>query len=1154
MLDNGYSLARVETLNWGNFHGYQKFTLRDFNDDGLLFAPPPASAILGVNGSGKSTLIDALMITLLPFENSVKLGVTNDVESGSAGGRTIRDYVLGKFSSTGSSTMNKLEEVYGRKDGCSILLLIFQHNRHRDRMVVAGRIWWYQNFKVNETQLAFIGYHNLGIRDLCPEGQIPRSPKTFRQSVKDNQPHLQIFETMQAYFTALSGSLGQVSRDDLKILNRAFYVKSISQIDQFIRENMLLERENPHLDRLLENVRNGQEIALAIETCEEKVRAIEKVIKDLAKLKDLNRRISDLDQEERLVGLHKDWTEIQDCFLQQKTLQKEIQEAERTLPAAQRHAEAARARHAALHSQLLHDNLEARLRMIDSNLAHLQEKTGWKREARKKVDVKAKRLGLELPREVAEWPGFFAGLGERIEDLNRRLLERNESLEEGRQEKYAIETEARSLRGDIEYLSRFKTLMPRELHAIKEEASRELKIPPGHLCFVGELLQVGPDFQKYRRAIEAVLFPISRNLLCHPDHLNALTKWLDSRGLKSDVTVKRISPDELGVETPELTDPHENQTTNGKSILSMIEMLPAKNHPFSKYLWRWLFDVFDYSVVDVKSFKSTDGHLVTLEGTVKTDRRTMRKLKQNFAFSLGWDNSDVVATLVERLGELNQRFTAVVKRIDIQAQELQLDEEKKGLLHELNEMPGSANDFTDLDADLERMRELESEKDLLVRENPDYHKLKTEVDLWEQKTQALLRELSSLESFVESKKKTLVQVQGLLPQRERDLKDSLPYRSLATQLGGEQELESALAQIDDSLKSRKLSRLQYQGELRQEMEKLSVSKSKVISTVSVNLDNYKKNFADPNLPYALESGIEPDTFLVEWRQAEIRLKQTELPQAQEKWKRFFDQVLMDSVKDTVNEIKAEIFEVEKNIQSINEVLKLTNFEDLPGDKRYLQIDVQASPDERIRKFKKNISEIEGVLGPGIRSQIETQSQNIMSVLLPFVEEFQKEVAYRNFVTDVRNYFQFQVHSLKRIEDGEDQVIETFTGSRRDAKSSAQTTQLAYALLASCLAYRFKFHDPIGGQETPRLLVLDEFGGKFDNEKPREILKLLDKMGFQSVLVSPMSKADLLAEGISHLVLVHKVSASQSKVQSYPLTSKADYDRLIGQAAAAEAAG
>ena len=47
MIDNGYSLTQIELLNWGNFHGYQKFSLRQHMDIGGLFAPAQASAILG---------------------------------------------------------------------------------------------------------------------------------------------------------------------------------------------------------------------------------------------------------------------------------------------------------------------------------------------------------------------------------------------------------------------------------------------------------------------------------------------------------------------------------------------------------------------------------------------------------------------------------------------------------------------------------------------------------------------------------------------------------------------------------------------------------------------------------------------------------------------------------------------------------------------------------------------------------------------------------------------------------------------------------------------------------------------------------------------------------------------------------------------------
>jgi uncharacterized protein YPO0396 len=409
-----------------------------------------------------------------------------------------------------------------------------------------------------------------------------------------------------------------------------------------------------------------------------------------------------------------------------------------------------------------------------------------------------------------------------------------------------------------------------------------------------------------------------------------------------------------------------------------------------------------------------------------------------------------------------------------------------------------------------------------------------------------MKSVSALSAQIEAHRKTIKNIEVLLPKQELELKNSFLFRSLVTDLKNESEVDQALHAMEERLEKKRQTRLQLEAEIKQSLQSLHDSQSRLISAISMNLNQYLKVFNDPNLPYNLSIDFSPDRFLSEWIEAQTRLRQTELPQAQEKWKRFFNQVLMDSVKDTINEIKSKIHEVERSIKSINDVLKLTNFEDLPTEKRYLKIDVQASTDDRVRKFRRSISEIEKILGPSIRANIEEQSQGVMDVLLPFVEELQKETTYRMFVTDVRNHFQFQVHSLRREEGGEDVIVETFTGARKDAKSSAQTTQLAYALLASCLAYRFKFHDPVGGQETPRLLVLDEFGGKFDNEKPRDILKLLDKMGFQSILVSPMAKADLLAEGISHMVLVHKVSASRSKVQSYPISSRQDYERLIGR--------
>ncbi|MGE0527741.1 MAG: ATP-binding protein, partial [Bdellovibrionales bacterium] len=657
MLDNGYSLARVELLNWGNFHGYQKFSLHESGDGGPLFQPPPATAILGVNGSGKSTLIDALMIVLLPFEGSLKLGVTNDVEAGSGGGRTIKDYVLGKHSSQ-SGVVSDPGTIFGRKQGCSFILLNFVHNRNPERTLTLGRAWWYQNYRVSETQLAFLSYQKLTVADLCPEGRTPATPKLFRQNAKESG-HIQLFETMQSYFTAASQALGRLSRDDLKILNRAFFVKSISNIDQFIRENMLVEQESPNLDRLMDNVRNGKEIALTIERCEAKIQLIARILRELNRLAEFIEAMRKAEGRKRLLSLHREWSDWRDLLRQRETLGREMDTLSSRMPLAKADAASATEEWKTAHSRLLSDDTEMRLSAIDQERRALEEKINWQRRTLENWEGRASDVGLKLPAKPKPWAEFIAGATDRMESLRAEAEDRARGIEELRERRYAVEASAREAREELEHITRSGTLIPRELHAIKENAALALKIPIGRLMFVGELLQVRRECRDLKIAVESVLFPISRNLLCHPDHLHELTRWLDKQGLRADVTVKRIHTDELqGVPSP---DP---DALNEDSVLRALEIRSAQDHPFTGYLWRWLVESFDYEVVDVKRFKSEEGKLVTPAGLVKKDRRTMRKLKQAFSFSLGWDNAEAIERLGVELVRLQNERSALIAEIE----------------------------------------------------------------------------------------------------------------------------------------------------------------------------------------------------------------------------------------------------------------------------------------------------------------------------------------------------------------------------------------------------------------------------------------------------------------------------------------------------------
>ncbi|HEY8270684.1 MAG TPA: ATP-binding protein, partial [Pseudobdellovibrionaceae bacterium] len=307
MLEKGHSLIRVEMLNWGNFTGYQEAVFRDQMNLGPLFAPPPASTILGVNGSGKSTLIDGIMIGLLPFDNLLKLGVTNDYEKGAAGGRSMTDYVLGKYASTTGKENKNLSNVYNRESGCSVLQLCLQNNHSPASYISAGLIWWYSNYQIQD-RLLYITQKDMRVKDYCGAAMnLPKNGKKFKETLMEKYPSSQIFDTAQSYFSTLSTLLGGITKEDLKIFNRAFYVKSIENIDHFVRENMLIEEPNENLEILLENVANGNEITQQIAKCRDKIQESEKILNEFSHLQKVLDKLEQLEKERSFLRLFQQW-------------------------------------------------------------------------------------------------------------------------------------------------------------------------------------------------------------------------------------------------------------------------------------------------------------------------------------------------------------------------------------------------------------------------------------------------------------------------------------------------------------------------------------------------------------------------------------------------------------------------------------------------------------------------------------------------------------------------------------------------------------------------------------------------------------------------------------------------------------------------------
>jgi uncharacterized protein YPO0396 len=1133
MKDMGYSLGSIELLNWGNFHQLHEIKFSEPSPFGPLFSAPSASAILGVNGSGKSTLIDGLMMVLLPFEKSLKLGVTHDAEQGGSGGRTVKDYVLGKYSATGNMAINDLSEVFGRKDGISIFLVHFYHNQNPNKKITLGRAWWYQNYKVSDSQCAFMIHDHLKIQDFCENKIPPKNLKSMKEIAKVRKPHLVFFDTMATYFSSMSLAFGNITKDDLRILNNAFYVKSISQIDDFIRNNMLIQNESPHLERLLLNVKNGTEIAFAIESCENRIASIKKILKQILKIQDFFQEKQEIEINKKISSLFKTWALIQDYKKEFETHQQRQNDCQRALPEIETQLQIIINKLEHISDQLKKNDIDQILDSLGRQIRHLEEKLQYHLRD-KEIFIRKMTLNqLQDLIKVTDPNELLIKLQQKKQAAQTTSLEISASINNLRFDKHQMQIRSEELRKDLDHLAKNQTFISKDLYEIKTRAVTELSLPESHLAFVGELIDIQQLYKTHVRAIESVLFPISRNLLCHPEHLNPLTKWLNKNGFQSDITVKRISAEEL-------LEFKEKLNFDDNSILSMIEILSPKKTPFHFYLWRWLTDVFDFSIVETSELRTSQEKVVTQEGLVKSDARTMRKLKQKFQYSLGWNTEDEIQKLILELKSVQNQLLSVQNQILSTEQRLKLLEDQIRLCEEY-----SQNNLDFLKSSLmeAELKNIVDQKNEVLRKNPDYDLLKKSYRDLEQQKNEVIHHRASLTVKIEDARQKIEFLGKVIPQKEIELESSETFQHLIVIFKDTEQVHIQIAEFRKNITPQQ-SHISFDLELQNASLEIESKMNRLISTLTVDLNNFSREFHDPNLPYALYLDQRLVQFQQAWESALDRLEKTELPESKVKWQRFFDQVLIDSVKDTINEIRSQIAEVKQNITSINEVLQLTNYEELRDELRYLKIHFESSPDDRVRTFLRQIENVEKVLVPQIRLDKDQQSQTVMSILKPFVESLQLNPHDRSFVTDVRNHFVFQVHSMRRQPEHTDLLVEIFVGSKKDAKSSPQTTHLAYTLLASCLAYRFRFHDPVLGKDTPRLLILDEFGGKFDNEKPKEIIKLFEKMGFQSILVSPMSKGDLLAGAVSHMVFVFKVDAKHSKIQSLPVVSKESYEKFI----------
>jgi len=264
--------------------------------------------------------------------------------------------------------------------------------------------------------------------------------------------------------------------------------------------------------------------------------------------------------------------------------------------------------------------------------------------------------------------------------------------------------------------------------------------------------------------------------------------------------------------------------------------------------------------------------------------------------------------------------------------------------------------------------------------------------------------------------------------------------------------------------------------------------------------NLKYNLSYPT---TLDNNNEYSSELDKITNVELPKYENEIEDSKEKSYNQFREEFLSKLKANIDEVKSQITE-------LNRALSQYKF----GADKY---SFKVSPKEEYKRFYDMITDPILLDGYSLTTELFNQKyaleiKELFERITNIDNEISDEEYYKNVAeyTDYKNYLKFDL--IVKDNSGNEQRL-----SKTLAKKSGGETQTPFyiSILASfAQVYRLKNDD-----NTLRLIVFDEAFSKMDSERIEESIKLLRKMGFQTIFAAPPEKLQDVFEFVDNTLCV-----------------------------------
>lgn len=1085
---------RIETLqmaNWGGFHGPHKVR---FSTGSTLMS--------GASGTGKSTVLDAYIALMMPSDTPFN-GASNDAggRARSSEQRNLLTYLRGKMDTSRVDGSDELrdhvlrggngEHIWGALAGTFV--------NDNERRFTVMRLYFVRagasvGGDVSTTYATYDGYYEVERLEALAASRFDK--RSLRGA--GLTPYNTFREFEDTIHTRLGIGGGDGGRKAMRLLARVQAGMEVKRVDTLYK-SMVLEKPITYeaADHALEHFAD-------LEASYAKMLDEAEKLRTLARLPGLQDDLDQADRKSLLISAFGADQQGPTPFLLWR-LRTERGLLDATVEANRREyretsarfdeAKSDEAAHGRRLEQIAEDKRANGGDAIDALAREITALAGSQDgvyQANLRFQVRTEAIGLVGPETAEQFAQARSDAAEFMSGYENRESALRSEEEAVREELAPLTTRQTDLLEERSSLKGRVGMVPRRLHAARVRMAEAAGLDPMEdLPFVAELIDVLPDEEHWRKAVETTLGGLARTVLVDRRRIDQLSAAIDQVTITPRIRFQAVG---LGEHEEWRGDP---DWISGK--------LAFKDSSFSD----WIQGRVSHSGVDhlcVPSAAALTGRepRVTPAGQTRNGDRGAHG-ESGEGNVIGFSNERRLIDIEEQLAALDPQVRDVRDRIkQVQDRSRILDNQKAahqfvldtewvdidhlGIGRRIEQLQGRIADLRSASSVLDA---LQSEEDRLV---------------------PLHREATRLRVLSEDSLKKLAKEHADLATDQdnvQDQIDAIDEQQTATVTSEQQSyLDELFASSWDttSLVSFSANMRALKGRLAEEAKTANDNRRRAVNAMELMFETYQARWDENNLGTKVESAEG-------YREILDRIQSEGLHERRDRWRREFAAWSSDDLLRLNDAFDTALDDIKDRLLPINRILKTLPF----GGKGVLQISHRRLDNKELSDFRRDLRTLSSGLALELtEAQVEARFKRLREFMgrIAIPEGHTKpSTSQRDRYLDVRQHVVISAICV----DETDREVATYDSL--GGKSGGETQELVAFIVGAALRYQLGDESRSRPRFAP--VFLDEGFVKSDSEFAGRSVKAWQDLGFQLIIGAPLDKVTALEPHMDLLLTVTK---------------------------------